>query len=145
MEVLQIQSELAQVLELYRDRRPKRVLEIGTWQGGTLREWMSGDPDLVVSVDLGGFGEIERFWRADECCATVRSLPDVEALHVKRSASLKAAELHLNPSASDRHRALSAGQLALPDEEHEEGIAVYAASGTARPASDGAHCGGSKG
>lgn len=53
MEVLQVPSELAPMLDLYRDRKPKRVLEIGCWDGGTLREWLTqGTPDIVVAVDL---------------------------------------------------------------------------------------------
>lgn len=52
MEVLQIPSELEQMRELYRERKPKRVLEIGSWDGGTLREWLTQEPDVIVSVDI---------------------------------------------------------------------------------------------
>jgi predicted O-methyltransferase YrrM len=47
----QVPEELAQLVTLYKERRPKRVLEIGVWHGGTLREWLAGWPDLVVAVD----------------------------------------------------------------------------------------------
>ena len=53
MQVLQVESELEQMLALYEGRKPKRVLEIGVWQGGTLREWLTrGVPEQVVAVDL---------------------------------------------------------------------------------------------
>jgi cephalosporin hydroxylase len=53
VEVLQVQTELEQMLELYRRRQPRRVLEIGCWDGGTLRHWLrDGSPELVAAVDL---------------------------------------------------------------------------------------------
>lgn len=52
-EVLQVASELEQMRRLYQDEKPRRVLEIGCWDGGTLREWLTyGYPELVVAVDL---------------------------------------------------------------------------------------------
>lgn len=52
-EVLQVPSELEQMRRLYQDENPKRVLEIGCWDGGTLREWLThAAPELVVAVDL---------------------------------------------------------------------------------------------
>jgi predicted O-methyltransferase YrrM len=53
MEVLQVDTELSLMLDLYRERQPARVLEIGCWDGGTLREWLTQHtPDIVVAVDL---------------------------------------------------------------------------------------------
>lgn len=53
MELLQVESELEPMMRLYRERCPSRVLEIGCWDGGTLREWLlHGTPKLVVAVDL---------------------------------------------------------------------------------------------
>jgi len=54
MEVLQIESELARAVALYASRKPGRVLEIGCWDGGTLREWLQAaePPALVVAVSL---------------------------------------------------------------------------------------------
>ena len=53
MEVLQVKSELVKMVELYREKRPARVLEIGCWDGGTLREWLTKHtPEVVVAVDL---------------------------------------------------------------------------------------------
>ncbi len=54
MEVLQVPSELDRACALYRERKPKRVLEIGCWDGGTLREWLTATPPpkLVVAVSL---------------------------------------------------------------------------------------------
>lgn len=45
--------ELAALVALYRARRPARVLEVGTYYGGTLRHWLAADwRPAVVSVDL---------------------------------------------------------------------------------------------
>lgn len=54
MEVLQVPSELEPMVDLYCERKPLRVLEIGCWDGGTLREWLEqAVPDaVVVAVDL---------------------------------------------------------------------------------------------
>ncbi len=54
MEVLQIQSELDRMLELRDLLRPRRILEIGCWDGGTLKEWLAGNPrpQKVVAVSL---------------------------------------------------------------------------------------------
>jgi SAM-dependent methyltransferase len=54
MEVLQIPSELEQALALHAKVKPRRVLEIGCWDGGTLREWLTAKPapELVVAVSL---------------------------------------------------------------------------------------------
>ena len=54
MELLQIQSEFAPVLDRYNAMKPMRVLEIGCWDGGTLKHWLEGcgDNATVVAVDL---------------------------------------------------------------------------------------------
>lgn len=54
MEVLQIPSELTRAIALNAKVKPKRVLEIGCWDGGTLREWLTASPppELVVAVSL---------------------------------------------------------------------------------------------
>jgi len=49
---LMLPDEFDWLSSLYRAMRPERVLEIGTWQGGTLRKWLDGAPELVVAVDL---------------------------------------------------------------------------------------------
>ena len=52
-ETLQVPSELEQMVALYRQERPARVLEIGCWDGGTLKVWLQeAEPELVVAVDL---------------------------------------------------------------------------------------------
>lgn len=53
MELLQIASEFAPVEKLYRDLAPTSVLEIGCWDGGTLKVWLEGcGPDAtIVAVD----------------------------------------------------------------------------------------------
>lgn len=53
MEVLQNPHELKWMRNIYRKQNPPRVLEIGCWDGGTLREWLTqSTPSLVVAVDL---------------------------------------------------------------------------------------------
>ncbi len=54
MEVLQIPSELDRALKLRDKLKPRRILEIGCWDGGTLREWLNGKPppELVVAISL---------------------------------------------------------------------------------------------
>lgn len=48
--VAQTAFELEQTVSLCRSLKPKSVLEIGVWHGGTLREWLK-IADLVVAVD----------------------------------------------------------------------------------------------
>ncbi len=43
--------ELEQAAALCRSLNPKRVLEVGAWEGGSLIEWMRAKPDLVCVVD----------------------------------------------------------------------------------------------
>lgn len=54
METLQVASELESMLELYREQRPARLLEIGCWDGGTLKVWLeNAAPNAtIVAVDL---------------------------------------------------------------------------------------------
>lgn len=52
-ELLQVASEFDPVLEIYREAAPERVLEIGCWDGMSLRAWLQeAAPALVVAVDL---------------------------------------------------------------------------------------------
>jgi cephalosporin hydroxylase len=46
--------EFAQMLDLYRQRRPRSVLEVGSYHGGTLYHWLTtaAPGAFVVSVDL---------------------------------------------------------------------------------------------
>ena len=54
MELLQVRSELDPVLDIYRELNARRVLEIGSWDGGTIREWLINGTDTltVFAVDL---------------------------------------------------------------------------------------------
>jgi predicted O-methyltransferase YrrM len=51
--VFQRPGEFDRLIALYRERKPKRVLEIGTYYGGTLRQWLkhANKGATVVSVD----------------------------------------------------------------------------------------------
>lgn len=53
VETLQHPRELERLLDLYRAVEPRRVLEIGTFAGGTLYHWLTNaHPDtVIVSVD----------------------------------------------------------------------------------------------
>jgi SAM-dependent methyltransferase len=53
VEVLQHPAELERLVSFYEACAPRRVLEIGCWQGGTMREWLSrAHPGtLVVAID----------------------------------------------------------------------------------------------
>jgi predicted O-methyltransferase YrrM len=52
-ELLQVASEFEPVVAIYRKRKPKRVLEIGCWDGGTLKVRLEeAAPKTVVAVDL---------------------------------------------------------------------------------------------
>lgn len=54
VQIIQEEVEFAQLLGLYRKREPKRVLEVGTYTGGTFFHWLQNAPSgaTVVSVDL---------------------------------------------------------------------------------------------
>lgn len=51
--VFQRPAEFDQLLAMYRQRRPRRILEIGTYYGGTLKQWLQHATRgaVVVSVD----------------------------------------------------------------------------------------------
>jgi predicted O-methyltransferase YrrM len=40
VEIAQVEFELATMLELASERRPRRILEVGCWHGGTLWHWL---------------------------------------------------------------------------------------------------------
>ncbi len=53
VEIYQWQEEFDQLLDIYRLQQPKRVLEVGTYHGGTLYHWLQNAVagTTVVSVD----------------------------------------------------------------------------------------------
>jgi len=54
--------EFEQLLTLYRRRKPRRVLEIGTFHGGSLKCWIDGTAPgaTIVSIDLPVPGASDR-------------------------------------------------------------------------------------
>jgi predicted O-methyltransferase YrrM len=54
VQIAQLDWEFERALGLYKARKPKRVLEIGTWLGGTLFHWLKeATPGTqVVTVDI---------------------------------------------------------------------------------------------
>lgn len=54
VQICQVQVELDAMLDLYRSEAPKRVLEIGTAEGGTLYHWLQNSDagTRIVTVDL---------------------------------------------------------------------------------------------
>jgi predicted O-methyltransferase YrrM len=51
--IFQWEQEFTQLLDVYRELAPRRVLEVGTFHGGTLYHWLTNAPDgaTVVTVD----------------------------------------------------------------------------------------------
>lgn len=51
--IFQWAAEFEVLLDMYRERQPRRVLEIGTYHGGTLYHWLQNavEDAVVVSVD----------------------------------------------------------------------------------------------
>lgn len=55
--IFQHEWEFSTLLEEYKARKPKRVLEIGTYHGGTLYHWLTAHtPEVVVQVDSFAMG-----------------------------------------------------------------------------------------
>lgn len=55
--IFQREWEFETLLKLYKQRKPKRVLEIGTYHGGTLYHWLTAHaPEVVVQVDSFAMG-----------------------------------------------------------------------------------------
>jgi predicted O-methyltransferase YrrM len=55
--IFQHEWEFSTLLRLYKQRKPKRVLEIGTYHGGTLYHWLkAATPEVVVQVDSFAMG-----------------------------------------------------------------------------------------
>jgi predicted O-methyltransferase YrrM len=50
--------ELSRLLDLYKQRKPKRVLEVGTYHGGTLYHWLQNAVKgaMVISLDSYAVG-----------------------------------------------------------------------------------------
>lgn len=65
----QVPAELDRLRALYRERAPGRVLEIGVWHGGTLREWLqhAAPAAVVVAVDTAHIdpAEYDSYRKAD--------------------------------------------------------------------------------
>ena len=51
--MLQNAREFADLLAVYREHKPERVLEVGVWHGGTLRHWLDNAVPgaMVVALD----------------------------------------------------------------------------------------------
>lgn len=63
VEINQIEWEFCRALELYRARKPRRVLELGTNAGGSLYHWVqAADPGAhVVTVDVNPLPDADCF------------------------------------------------------------------------------------
>ncbi|MCR4339226.1 MAG: class I SAM-dependent methyltransferase [Gemmatimonadaceae bacterium] len=55
--VLQWEPEFGALLALYRERSPRRVLEVGTYHGGTLYHWLTNARDGTTVVSLDRYSE----------------------------------------------------------------------------------------
>lgn len=70
----QVTAELEQAVELYLEKKPKCVLEIGVWYGGTLREWLrhAASNATVVAVDIDHRDpDAYEDWRKDDTTLVV--------------------------------------------------------------------------
>lgn len=68
--ILQREWEFKTLLKLYTTLKPRRVLEIGTYHGGTLYHWLTAStPDVVVQVDSFAIGVDNRHLFAEWCDA----------------------------------------------------------------------------
>lgn len=65
--IFQREWEFAQALDRYRQRRPRRILEVGTFHGGTLYHWLrlAETGAVVVSIDSYQAGVDNRHLYAD--------------------------------------------------------------------------------
>jgi predicted O-methyltransferase YrrM len=55
VEIFQWAAEFAQLLDLYRERAPERVLEVGTYHGGTLYHWLTNARPGATVVTLDSY------------------------------------------------------------------------------------------
>ncbi len=55
VEILQWEGEFEQLLDLYRKKKPKRLLEIGTYYGGTLYHWLKNAQPGATIVSLDSY------------------------------------------------------------------------------------------
>jgi len=92
VEIFQYESELEQLLEIYRSTRPSKVLEIGSLYGGTLWFWMqNSEPGaVIVSIDLVVPTVDHRYEDIVRCQALWRSWTE--------AAQVKLVTLHANSS-----------------------------------------------
>jgi cephalosporin hydroxylase len=115
---IQIRSEIIELLELVRKRRPKTVMEIGTANGGTLflcSHVVAGDATLI-SLDLpGGYGAYPQ-WKE----VLFKSLGRIEqSMHLLR------ADSH-NPATLESVKSILNGRkldfLFIDGDHHYEGV-----------------------
>ncbi len=55
VEIFQWEAEFNQLLDLYREQKPKRLLEIGTYYGGTLYHWLKNATPGATIVSLDSY------------------------------------------------------------------------------------------
>ena len=74
VQIFQHEEEFEELLCLYREKRPPRVLEIGTYHGGTLYHWLrcAAPGATVVSVDSYAVGVDNSALYDDWCDGDVR-------------------------------------------------------------------------
>lgn len=95
--VLQHQFELDRLRDIHRQLQPVRTLEIGCWDGGTLREWMTDGGTVVAVDDVCRFADDWQNWaqaanttlhliqansHAEETIAAVRELGPFDFIFV---------------------------------------------------------------
>lgn len=85
--IIQEEAEFSQLLDLYRERAPKRVLEIGVYAGGTLFHWLQNATPgtTVVGVDDCGYDNRHLYedWYDPTQVSLVRVCGDTRDLDVR--------------------------------------------------------------
>lgn len=86
MRPVQVRSEIRELLEVVQERRPQVVVEIGTWNGGTLFLWtrIASEDAHLVSIDLPGgqFGGGYAGWRVPIFRSFARGRQKLDLLRV---------------------------------------------------------------
>lgn len=75
----QVPEEFDRLREIFIERQPKRILEIGVWNGATLWEWVTNAPSGATVVAVDYFAEdvpVEarkafHDWRPDACLVSI--------------------------------------------------------------------------
>lgn len=66
--IFQFENEFLELLALYRDRKPRRVLEVGTYHGGTFYHWLANAEPGAFLVSVDRYHLVDNSWMYGEWC-----------------------------------------------------------------------------